>query len=77
MAPRIIPLPTAALQQFFPNDEHLNPSIDGIVYTLENPHAFGGNVPAYEDPAHLAAWLHGFATMNNLIIEQTDLEKGN
>lgn len=71
MAPRIIALSSAALQPFFPNDENLNPSTDEVVFTLDHPHVFGGNVPAYRDPAHLAAWLHGFATMNNLMIEQT------
>lgn len=72
---RIIPLSSAALQQSFPNDEHLNPTSDEVVYTLEHPHAFGGNVPAYRDPSHLAAWLYGFAAANNLAIEQLNDEK--
>lgn len=70
MAPRVIALSTAALQQFFPNDEHINPTTEDVVYTLEHAYAFGGTVPAYRDPAHLAAWLYGFAAADNLFIEQ-------
>lgn len=58
--PLAIQCTTKELFARLPQDQRVNPEGAALAYTHKHPEHFGGEVPVYEDPSHLAAWVYGY-----------------